>query len=100
MTDNEFLTELKKGENRFYDAGLNGETFEAFPNLTADTTAEEELQMIDNNIDKFRAENGNISDANFRKALQLMNKIFISNYRDGIAARNLSKESSPEKESA
>jgi hypothetical protein len=100
MEDNEILAVLRNGKNAFYEAGLNGETFEAFPNLTTETTAEEELQMINNNVDKFCAEHGNISDANFKKAAQLINKIFISSYREGLAARSLSKECPAKEESA
>jgi len=98
ITAEKTLAKLQKGESMFYNAGLNGEAFAIFPNLTAATTAEEEAQMIENAVDKCCAEHGNISNTDFRETIQLMYEIFIGSYRDGLSAKE--KDHSTEKESA
>ena len=86
------MSEMSQREKEFYDAGLNGKNLTLLPNFTADATAEEELKMINNLIDKICEEREYIPELGLRKAMQLLIKICIASYRDGLSARSSSKE--------
>jgi hypothetical protein len=99
--EKELLAVSRDGNGRFYNAGFNGETFKAFPNFTSETTADEELQMVSDYIDKVCDENGWGSPSpQAREVMKLLNMAFIASYREGLAARSLLKECSSKKESA
>ncbi len=95
ITAEEILPIFHEGESKFYNAGLNGEAFAMFPNLTADTTAEEERQMINNEIDEFCIDHGESNPApNLKVAMYFMIEVFVSSYREGLNQREkLKKES-------
>jgi hypothetical protein len=91
--DEEFLTIIKDGKNNQYQAGLAGEACAIVPKLTADTTEEEELQMIYESIESLRIELGQgVLPPEVLEVLVLFFRILIGYYRNGLSARNLSKE--------
>ena len=99
--DKELLTVIRQREKQFYDIGFNGQVLKIFPNLTEKTTQDEELQMIDCWIDEYCEMNRQCAPSpELREAMQILDKICISSYRDGLTARNLSKKCSSKKESA
>jgi hypothetical protein len=99
ITPEELLATVQAAQKELYNAGLNGEVFTAFSNLTVNTTSEEKAQMIDNEINTFCSEQGSISQPQeLREAMQLIDEAVINSYLEGLSAR---KEScAPGKESA
>jgi hypothetical protein len=91
--EKQILSEMNQRKKEFYNAGFNGEVLAMLPNLTTDTTEQERLQMINNLIDKICAEREYIPELGLKKAMQLLIKIWIFSYHDGLSARSSSKES-------
>lgn len=93
--DKELLSVIRQREKQFYDIGFSGKALKIFPDLTEKTTEEEELQMIECWIDKYCEIDGQGTPSpELRKAMQILDKICIASYRDGLLAKALSEENS------
>lgn len=97
----ELLTILKDGGDKYFQAGLSGRACATFPNLTVETTEEEELQMIYESIENLRLEQGlDVHPPEVLEVLVLFCQLLADSYRKGLVERNSIEECTTEGESA
>ena len=84
----EFLALVEDLASSYHKAGLDGNVLEAFPELTADTSAEDELQMINSSIEHISKELGyGILSADVVELVIKVSRYAIIDYRKGLAER-------------
>lgn len=95
--EQEIMSKLRKGENLYYSDGLNHKAFAGLPNLTLETTKEEEDRMIDEyNLEYCSKVNIDMKDPEFDKLFEVMHlmvELFVHSYCDGLKAAQENKTS-------
>jgi tRNA U54 and U55 pseudouridine synthase Pus10 len=87
------LLSMRQKADEFYNIGFDGNALKTFPNLTLETSAEEERHMIDCWIEKYCEESGrNVSEIE-KEAMRLFDEFCIESYRVGLSERNRRRDS-------